>query len=144
MTFIPDPSNYTMKRNPMVRPQSQHIDPDSLFQKDMTDEDLKKLAKEKLSYLLQGVDAETSPSLLLSVCREIMDRIEGKPTQRIEQKVEHTSKLASTEMTNDQLIAALRKAEADGLLPRGTKLLQDGTVITDAEYSEVLTPTEHQ
>ncbi len=103
----------------------------------LTDDDLRKLAREGLSTLLQSIDAKTSPSLFLSVVRETMDRLEGKPTQRIEQKIEHTGKLASSELTNEQLIAALRKADAAGLLPGGSKLLEDGTVITDADYVEV-------
>lgn len=109
----------------------------------LTDDELRLMAREKLSELLQSIDARAAPSLLLSVAREVMDRIEGKPTQRIEQKIEHSGKMGSAELTNEQLLLELRKAEAKGLLPSNTKLLQDGTVVVDAEYVEV-TPTVDQ
>ena len=105
--------------------------------RNLSDDELRKMAKEKLSVLLQGIDPLASPSLLLSVAREVLDRLEGKATQRIEQKIEHSGKMQSAELSNDQLILALRKAEAEGLLPGGVKLLGNGDVVLDAEYVEV-------
>lgn len=99
----------------------------------LTDDELRTMAREKLSELLQAIDANKHPSLLLSVLRETMDRIEGRPTQRIEQKVEHSSKLASSELTNQQLLAMLQQASIAGLLPSGMKLAGDN-LITDADY----------
>jgi len=131
-TFVPDPANYTMKGNSQVK---QVID--MPVTRNLSDDDLRTMAREKLSSLLQSIDPRTAPSLLLSVAREVMDRIEGKPTQRIEQKIEHSGKLGSSELTNDQLIAALRHADVAGLLPAGVKLLDSGDVITDADYVEV-------
>lgn len=100
----------------------------------LTDDELRTMAKEKLSALLQSIDAKKSPSLLLSVAREVLDRLEGKPTQRIEQKVEHSSKSNANEMTNEQLMLALLKAQEAGLLPGGMKML-GGDIVVDAEYS---------
>ncbi len=153
--FTLNPANYQMKGNPpkplvaanatpdidLTRLDSMTIDElKALIRRSsgavmpMTDDELRAMAKDKLSALLQSIDAKQSPSLLLSVAREVLDRLEGKPTQRIEQKVEHSSKGNAGEMTNEQLLSLLRKASDAGKLPNGTKLLDDGTVITDAEY----------
>lgn len=99
----------------------------------LSDEELRTMAKEKLSALLQSIDAKQSPSLLLSVAREVLDRLEGKPTQRIEQKVEHSSKSNANEMTNEQLMLALLRAQEAGMLPGGMKLIGND-LVTDAEY----------
>ncbi len=103
----------------------------------LNDDQLRAMAKDKLSALLQSIDAKSSPSLLLSVAREVLDRLEGKPTQRIEQKVEHSSKGVAGEMTNEQLMVLLRKADDAKQLPNGMRLLDDGMLVTDATYQEV-------
>ncbi len=69
-----------MKANPQKPLEARtEIKP---FVPDMSDDELRKLAREKLSAILQGMDHNTTPSLLLNVVREVMDRIEGKPMQR--------------------------------------------------------------
>ncbi len=105
--------------------------------RNLNDDELRTMAREKLSELLQSIDPQTSPSLLLSVAREVMDRIEGRPTQRIEQKIEHSGKTGASELTNEQLINALRRANVAGLLPAGVTLTESGDVVTDAEYVDV-------
>lgn len=136
--FIPNPlKNF----KPRINPPKVHLDASRKIAQGLSDEELRTMAREKLSELLQAIDARTAPSLLLSVVREVLDRLEGRPTQRIEQKVEHSSKGMVGEMTNEQLLAALRKADAAGLLPAGTKLLGDGTVVTDAEFKDVTPST---
>lgn len=95
------------------------------------------MAKEKLYDLLQVVVADTHPSLLLTVSREVLDRNEGKPTQRIEQKVEHSAKGKASELTNDQLLAELRMASVAGLLPQGMSMAENGNIVFDAEYQDV-------
>ncbi len=65
----------------------------------------------------------------------LLDRLIGKPTQHVTQTI-HKG-LAAPEMTNAQLIEALREADTAGLLPNNAKLLEDGTLITDAVFSEV-------
>lgn len=137
MSDIDPFENFTPRQN---QPKENAAQSQAETRPNLTDDELRAMAREKLSQLLQSIDAAKQPSLLLSVAREVMDRIEGKPTQRIEQKVEHSSNLASSEMTNEQLIQQLRLAMDKGLLPPGTKLLEDGTVITDAEYVEVSNP----
>ncbi len=99
------------------------------------------MAKEKLSALLQTVDPKTQPSLLLSVAREVLDRLEGKPMQRVKQEIEHSRKGEANEMTNDQLLLALRAAQDKGLLPAGMKLLGN-ELVTDAEYQVVATDNQ--
>lgn len=103
----------------------------------LTDEELRTMARDKLSALLQSIDAKQSPSLLLSVAREVLDRLEGKPTQRIEQRVMNV-KAPPSEMTNEQLLIALRTAEDKGLLPDGMKLI-GSDLVTDADYVELKT-----
>ncbi len=65
----------------------------------------------------------------------LLDRLIGKPTQHVTQTI-HKG-LSAPEMTNAQLIEALREADTKGLLPNNAKLLEDGTLITDAVFSEV-------
>lgn len=128
--------NFTPRQNPpkplSVAGEVGYIKPN------MTDDELRLMAREKLSELLQSIDAAKQPSLLLTVAREVMDRIEGKPTQRIEQRVEHSSRGRVGEMSSNELDAQLRAAKVAGLLPAGVALADDGTLtITDAEYSEI-------
>jgi hypothetical protein len=104
----------------------------------LSDDDLRSIAREKLSELLQSIDAKQSPSLLLSVAREVMDRIEGKPTQRIEQRVQHVGKGMAGDMTTEELLMAVRGLADAGRLPSGVKLLADGKLdVVDAEFEEV-------
>ena len=51
------------------------------FIPDMTDDQLRKLAREKLSGALQAVDAVLQPELTRKLCAELMDRLDGKPAQ---------------------------------------------------------------
>ncbi len=136
--YIPDPfKNFTPRANPPRAAQSaQEIDA-APFTPGLTDDQLKTMAREKLSELLQGIDARTSPSLLLSVAREVMDRIEGKPTQRIEQSVDHRNTVVVSELSNDELMRLVQGMDKAGALPPGVKLLDNGRVdITDASYTE--------
>lgn len=107
----------------------------------LTDDELRTMAREKLSTLLQTISNQSHPSLLLSVCREVMDRIDGKATQRIEQKVEHSSKGVASELTTEQLVALLSRANVAGLLPAGMAMKDTGELVTDAEYVEVVPAT---
>lgn len=87
----------------------------------LSDDDLRHLAREKLSTLLQSLDPKTSPSLLLSVARELLDRIEGKPTQRIVQDIRTTRGQPVYDMTTEQLMLEIRKM-------REVKLLENGMI----------------
>ncbi len=102
----------------------------------LTDDELRTMSREKLSALLQSIDYRTAPSLLLSVVRETMDRIDGKATQRIEQKVEHSAKGRPSEMTTEQIMAILSQASISGLLPAGVAMSGD-KLVTDADYTVV-------
>lgn len=76
-----DPTKYEMKGNAQTTAQTSSTSSD--YRPNLTDDELCLMAREKLSELLQGMDARTAPALLLSVAREVMDRIEGKPGQAI-------------------------------------------------------------
>ncbi len=95
------------------------------------------LANTALKPIVQGVNMKADIASRMAAIDKWLDRTKGKSVQRIEQKVEHTSKSEVGELTTYQLLAVLREASAGGLLPGGVKLLDDGTVITDAEFEEV-------
>lgn len=50
---------------------------------DLTDTELRKLAREKLSHALQAVSPTQQPELTRKLCAELMDRLDGKPAQAI-------------------------------------------------------------
>lgn len=135
--FIPDPISTYKPKQPIVRHDAPSHHPANAIREGLTDDDLRTMAREKLSALLQSIDHKNAPGLLLSVVRETMDRIDGKATQRIEQKVEHSSKGGASELTTEQLVALLSQAHVAGLLPSGMSMQGDGTLVTDAEYVEV-------
>lgn len=77
--LLPSPlKNFTPRGNPPAAQPAVESLPN------LSDDDLRHLAREKLSALLQSLDPKTSPSLLLSAVREVMDRLNGKPRQQID------------------------------------------------------------
>ena len=116
--FIPDPLKSYNPKQPNVGAQTPLAAPKA-FIPDLTDDQLRQMSREKLSELLQTMDSKTSPSLLLSVIRETMDRLDGKPTQSVNMKVENkgldqlsTEKLLrlAAMMDDPVIIAPLPKA----------------------------------
>ena len=53
------------------------------FIPDLSDDDLRKLAREKLSEALQAIDPATQPELTRKLCAEVKDRLDGKPAQQV-------------------------------------------------------------
>lgn len=51
---------------------------------DMSDDDLRKLAREKFSAALQAIDPKNQPELTRKLCAELMDRLDGKPAQSVQ------------------------------------------------------------
>lgn len=79
--FIPDPTkNFTPRQNTPSIPAGG-IKP--VIIPDLTDNELRKLAREKLSAAIQAVDAIDQPELTRRLCAELMDRLDGKPGQAI-------------------------------------------------------------
>ncbi len=79
--YIPDPvKNFTPRQNPPKIPGGG-IKPK--FIRDLTDNELRKIAREKLSEAIQTVDAVEQPELTRRLCAELMDRLDGKPGQAI-------------------------------------------------------------
>jgi hypothetical protein len=76
-----DPANYTMKP-PKSAPQMPPAAPKA-FIPDLTDDQLRKLAREQLSKALQHVDPIEQPEMTRKLCAELMDRLDGKPGQAI-------------------------------------------------------------
>lgn len=97
------------------------------------------LAETALKPIVMGLNMKADIQSRLTAIDKWLDRTEGKATQRIEQKIEHTGKMQSNEFTNQQLIEALRQVDLAGLLPADTKLLPNGDLVLDAEYHEVTT-----
>ncbi len=95
------------------------------------------LAQTALMPIVAGLNMKADIDSRLKAIDRWLDREQGKAVQRVEQKIEHSAKGASSELTNEQLIEALRSAQAQGLLPGGAKMLDDGTVVIDAEWEEV-------
>lgn len=55
------------------------------FTPDMTDDQLRKLAREKLSEALQAIDPVSQPAMTQKLCAEVKDRLDGKPMQMVHQ-----------------------------------------------------------
>lgn len=51
----------------------------------LSDDDLRVLAREKLSQALQAIDPASQPELTRKLCAEVKDRLDGKPVQAINQ-----------------------------------------------------------
>jgi hypothetical protein len=54
-----------------------------VFVKDMDDDQLRLLAREKLSEALQAINPVHQPELTRKLCAEVKDRLDGKPGQAI-------------------------------------------------------------
>lgn len=73
------PANYAMKGNRPKERQETRV-----FLPDLTDDQLRKLAREKLSEALQAIDAVQQPELTRKLCAEVKDRLDGKPAQSLQ------------------------------------------------------------
>lgn len=62
--------------NPLLPKRLEQI----INQSDITDEELRKLTRSRLVELLH--DTTVAPGVLLGVCREVLDRLDGKAVQR--------------------------------------------------------------
>lgn len=79
--FVPNPANYQMKHNP-ERPLGPRTDAKA-FVPNLTDHQLRSLAREKLSGALQAIDPLEQPELTRKLCAELMDRLDGRPSQSV-------------------------------------------------------------
>ncbi len=55
--------------------------PEKTFLPNLTDDELRTLAREKLSQALQAIDPTSQPELTRKLCAEVKDRLDGKPMQ---------------------------------------------------------------
>ncbi len=88
-----------------------------------------------LKLAINGLTTQDTREALANIS-QWLDRKKGKAIQRVDQRIEHTGKLSTGEMTNEQLLATLANASASGLLPGGMKLI-GGDLVVDAAYQEV-------
>lgn len=82
---IPDPTKYKMKGNKEKPADQSRMMP--VYVPNLTDDELRKMAREKLSEALQLVNPLAQPELTRKLCAELMDRIDGKPAQVITQNI---------------------------------------------------------
>lgn len=79
------------------------------FIPDMNDDQLRKLAREKLSQALQAIDPVAQPGMTKALCAEVKDRLDGKPVQAINQ----TSTIAQLVMSVQPDVELLKRIKAD-------------------------------
>ena len=79
-----DPTKYKMKENKRL---SLPVASRPVYRAHLTDDELRKVAREKLSEALQVVDPTAQPELTRKLCAELMDRLDGKPSQVITQNI---------------------------------------------------------
>ncbi len=78
------------------------------FIPDMTDDDLRKLARERLSEVLQSVKGTSQPDLTIRAVNAVLDRLDGKPVANV--KVDNTFQmLVSNVKADDALLARVRR-----------------------------------
>lgn len=77
--YIPDPvKDFIPRYVPPVAKGGQKI-----FIANLSDDELRSLAREKLSEALQAIDAVAQPELTRKLCAEVKDRLDGKPAQAV-------------------------------------------------------------
>ncbi len=95
-----------ISETPLSAPQTPLAAPKA-FVPDMSDDQLRKLAREQLSKALQHVDAVSQPEMTRKLCAELMDRLDGRPAQ----SVDVTGKIGIV-----QIVAQMGKREKNQLI----------------------------
>lgn len=80
-----------------------------VFIPDMDDNQLRKLAREKLSQALQAIDPVAQPGMTKALCAEVKDRLDGKAVQAINQ----TSTVAMLVQSVQPDVELLKRIKAD-------------------------------
>ena len=70
--------DFTPRQNPTVPAPQEVFTP-----LDLTDDDLRKLSKTKLSIALQAIDPIKAPEQTRKLVAELLDRLDGKPAQAV-------------------------------------------------------------
>lgn len=91
----------------------------------LSDDDLRSIAREKLSQAIQTIDPVKQPELTRKLCAELMDRLDGKPVQkqvidgdmRPVIQIVQFGDVKSLEMLHDDRIQN-QKREENRLIPR--------------------------
>lgn len=110
--FKPDPTNYVMKGNnknshDSTMASKYQSDEDALVALGIDwrdDEALKRLSRMKLARIVASCPATPAS---LPVIRELLDRLEGRPTQKIEQKLEVNSRHVAVELSTLDIMREL-------------------------------------
>ncbi len=77
--LIPSPlKDFTPRANPPKQSVTEKTQV-----KTLTDDELRKLAREKLSEALQVIDPRVQPEMTRKLCAELLDRLDGKPGQSV-------------------------------------------------------------
>lgn len=94
--------NFVPRQNP-VRPA---VVAESKYIPDLTDDDLRKLARERLSEVLQTVKGSIQPDLAIRAVNAVLDRLDGRPSQSVAMTVEDKG---ISKLSTDRLLALERE-----------------------------------
>lgn len=112
MSYIPDPFNYTMKRNPPKAGQEVRE-----IVAGLSHDEIRQMAWEKLSEALQAVDARRYPDTAVRLSNAVLDRLDGKP-------------VANVNLNTTTMLVANTKADASLLKRIRQELITDATYET--------------
>lgn len=115
-----------MKERISEIPDAIEVKPVSVFIPDMTDDDLRKLARERLSEVLQCVKGSVQPDLAIRAVNAILDRLDGRPSQSVAMTVEDKgiSKLSTERLLAlEKELARMTGQDAIVIAPMPTKLI---------------------
>lgn len=124
--FVFDPTNYQMKP-PRSVPQTPPTEAKA-FIPDLSDDELRKLAREQLSKALQHIDAVAQPEMTRKLCAELMDRLDGRPAQAM--TVDTTIKGAVEHIHNVELSAELLKEQIQRILKKPYVVIEQSQLRT--------------
>ncbi len=78
------PGYYRRNNGMMVQIPDDKPAGETKFKPNLSDDDLRLLAREKLSEALQAIDPRQCPELTRKLCAEVKDRLDGRPVQAVD------------------------------------------------------------
>lgn len=91
-------------------------------------DDPEAIKKECMESLLLMLAANKGDIKALAVVRELLDRVEGKAVQRIDQRVSHSSNISVSGLSTSQILERLAALSPDALEGAGVKLIEGQVV----------------
>lgn len=110
-TYTPDPfKNFTPRQNPAQAPVKAPKEAEAVDLVLLTDDDLRHECKTTLVQMMRNAKGDLKA---LGAVRELLDRIEGKPVQRI---LEKTQRIPDGDLISNEERARQADEEADRML----------------------------